>query len=386
MYGLTEEELQAIRREVKKNNGFSKRLDILQVLSYVIIATILAAQVIIVIPAATYLWLQITGPTLVLLATLYMAVLGAKLTLDDPTDLATRATAYFKKKGIEFCPDELAFFCNPCNSWVEKDTKHCRICNRCVLDFDHHCRWTNNCVSKTNYGLFLRLVLSLAYYSFVVIIVSGATLVTLFTHKGSEVELSFSTSTSKRFYLVGLSTLILIGAGLAVISIKFYLYHLWLKKEGLTTYKHLQLQKEAAVKASPNQVAPTKNKNKEIILRHPSEQDEVLKQKKNCELSPVQSKDSLSGLEEQTPKEATHAPVVEMPSPDAEPNIDSVQRKKIIDAKQRDQRLKEFKGEKTASKDGEEHSEGGKDSKIASGKSKFSFKFNSPSTQQTKAT
>ena len=43
---------------------------------------------------------------------------------------------------------QFELFCEKCQIFVEKKTKHCSKCEKCVDDFDHHCKWMNLCIGK----------------------------------------------------------------------------------------------------------------------------------------------------------------------------------------------------------------------------------------------
>jgi palmitoyltransferase len=55
--------------------------------------------------------------------------------------------------------------CEICVSKVAASSHHCQSCQRCVEEFDHHCRFANNCVGKSNYSLFIRLLISIIIHT-----------------------------------------------------------------------------------------------------------------------------------------------------------------------------------------------------------------------------
>ncbi|WIA17268.1 hypothetical protein OEZ85_014140 [Tetradesmus obliquus] len=52
-------------------------------------------------------------------------------------------------------------YCEQCQAYVQRGSKHCRECDKCVLGFDHHCKWVNNCIGRRNYRPFFVLLSSM---------------------------------------------------------------------------------------------------------------------------------------------------------------------------------------------------------------------------------
>eukprot|EP00879_Flechtneria_rotunda_P011181 GHRR01011679.1.p1 GENE.GHRR01011679.1~~GHRR01011679.1.p1 ORF type:complete len:328 (+),score=62.25 GHRR01011679.1:1038-2021(+) len=52
-------------------------------------------------------------------------------------------------------------FCDQCQRYVQRTSKHCKTCDKCVVGFDHHCKWVNNCIGSKNYLSFLVLLMSI---------------------------------------------------------------------------------------------------------------------------------------------------------------------------------------------------------------------------------
>lgn len=78
----------------------------------------------------------------------------------DPTDKTIYRYKYAKYNKKNFDLSLVEFYCDICDSFVAKSSKHCKRCNRCVENFDHHCKWVNNCIGKENYKCFLIMTYS----------------------------------------------------------------------------------------------------------------------------------------------------------------------------------------------------------------------------------
>lgn len=149
-------------------NGFSHRLSLAQIVSYIIIA----------LSIAIYFSSTFTLHNNTVLLALYivfgfiMVVTSSAATLIDPTD---RVVYYYKwsrhDRNVKFAPEyDKVLFCEYCDSYCMSNSKHCRTCNRCVDNFDHHCMWFNNCVGNRNYGYFLASIFSTLGYATVVVV------------------------------------------------------------------------------------------------------------------------------------------------------------------------------------------------------------------------
>lgn len=66
----------------------------------------------------------------------------------------------FDPNGKDMYGNTLTLWCERCDAFVNKHSKHCMACNRCTLIFDHHCKWLNNCIGRINYSQFFILIIT----------------------------------------------------------------------------------------------------------------------------------------------------------------------------------------------------------------------------------
>jgi hypothetical protein len=127
-----------------------------------------------------------------------------------------------------FPEDQYEFYCDRCDSHVNESSKHCRRCNRCTAEFDHHCIWLNNCIGVRNYRVFFVLIVSFSLHlittaaTHLYIIVKSLYDITWPLYVSAILSIVFSLPVT---YLVG--------------------YHVWLWKNNMSTYAHIQLKKQA---------------------------------------------------------------------------------------------------------------------------------------------
>ena len=152
---------------------------------------------------------------------LYYAVITTK---SDSTDSTVREERYMKLTKQKFEEDDYEFFCHICSAHVLENSKHCGRCQRCSAGFDHHCIWLNNCIGKSNYPIFLKLIIS---------VLLNSTL-SIFT---SSFVFHYNEDLSSQAWQ---NTVIIMNIVINTLSFLFvgYLlaYHIWLIKNKLSTY------------------------------------------------------------------------------------------------------------------------------------------------------
>ena len=98
-------------------------------------------------------------------------------------------------------------------------------CNRCVSVFDHHCKFVNNCVGKSNYCLFIKLIVALELFEFIFLTSSG-----LFIARQS---LHLSSIHIPAFFIL-FKSLAVMGSNGYLIS-----FHCFISRKNLTTYEYI---------------------------------------------------------------------------------------------------------------------------------------------------
>jgi len=137
-------------------------------------------------------------------------------------------------------------YCDLCGP-VENRSKHCRACNKCVEEFDHHCKWLNNCVGKANYKYFILLIISVSLLSAMFIALSVYVLIEailcLDNLNGSCGPELYWNSRYGGYHIsivvVFTSILIVVNAPLFILDLHLVGLHLYLMRNGLTTFEYI---------------------------------------------------------------------------------------------------------------------------------------------------
>ena len=154
-----------------------------------------------------------------------MVVIGAiVITSSNPTYDGSSTVTHLGGDSECFSAKEFSFLCDICKIKVPERVKHCAECNRCIVDFDHHCIWLNNCIGKHNYTQYFNLIILFAVQGLLQLgyLVTFAVLVSI--SRGKMIAL---------WVYIGLILL-------KVVSISYLnAWHIYLSKEGISTYKYL---------------------------------------------------------------------------------------------------------------------------------------------------
>ena len=150
-----------IRKKYKTVNGCTKSPSLPQILSIVLMLTILVLQTIL-LGSITSIENVILN---VLLAFSYLLLIlvaydYVKLITVDPVDPRLLELPFQERKRDQ----NMLNWCSICRADVHKYSYHCKSCNRCAEEFDHHCKYVNNCIGKKNYVNFFRIVISLTSF------------------------------------------------------------------------------------------------------------------------------------------------------------------------------------------------------------------------------
>lgn len=217
-----------------RRNGLQAPYDVLQVMSWFIIAFLGGCFFTLLAP-------MLPSPWNVIVLVVYAMCLVAVVASGFETGRCDPADPYIKcsEEELEDVPDLLK--CSVCVSRVNKLSRHCLICDKCVVDYDHHCRWLNNCIGQSNYKSFICLIVStllLVAMQLSVSVVLFAVYVGDTPTLEADLALSYM-SLDKSVYLafVGLNGLL----GLASFMMVSHLvsFHIYLGYYGLTTYNYV---------------------------------------------------------------------------------------------------------------------------------------------------
>ncbi|CAI5721128.1 unnamed protein product [Hyaloperonospora brassicae] len=122
-------------------------------------------------------------------------------------------------------PEPFTRYCERCDADKAADVHHCSVCHRCVYRMDHHCPWTGTCVAWRNKKVFLLFLLytSLSCWAFNLM-------------ASRAIRAAVATTTSAAWLLkCGWILTLSIGSLLA----GYFVFHLWLLREGKTTLEFL---------------------------------------------------------------------------------------------------------------------------------------------------
>jgi hypothetical protein len=166
---------------------------------------------------------------------LYRAITTSPGTIPDANEwfLHDEALEEQEDRTLERRQDGNLRFCVTCSKVKPDRCHHCRLCDVCVLKMDHHCPWIANCVGYRNYKYFFLLV---SY---------GAAGLLLFTCTFWEtvvVVLNNDESSSGLCLLVVLSYSL--GSMLAVVLSCFWLFHVYLVSNSMTTIEFCEKRKK----------------------------------------------------------------------------------------------------------------------------------------------
>jgi len=143
-------------------------------------------------------------------------------------------------------------FCWVCSIDVHQLSMHCKFCNKCVGTFDHHCHWLNTCVGKANYDYFVRAVGS----TLSLVVVHGSILAGLaisffvqYSIAPNKIEASdlpmldrsnqwFNANAGIFVAIVNLA-FVVVDFVCVVLLAQLFVFHMKLRKEGLTTYAYI---------------------------------------------------------------------------------------------------------------------------------------------------
>ncbi|KAI9487557.1 MAG: DHHC palmitoyltransferase-domain-containing protein [Benjaminiella poitrasii] len=162
----------------------------------------------------------------------------------------SRSQSYVKRYGVPVI-DSITSICNICRIKVLKSTRHCKLCNKCVDHMDHHCKWLNCCIGKSNYRLFLALIISaffaLLWYTYIALSVLWSSIYdkNVFMIHAFElfsVENQLSDIDRLYFLCVSFTVFIALIALISFISItRLLVFHIKLTKLNMTTIEYLNL-------------------------------------------------------------------------------------------------------------------------------------------------
>ena len=160
---------------------------------------------------------------------------GNSLNLESNNNSRNQVTEYsakqmnnFFKGSIEHKMQKGSYgnprYCKTCSGYKPDRCHHCSVCNSCILKMDHHCPFVNNCIGFFNYKYFLNLL----FYGTLLL-----NLIVFTFHEAVSLSLKDPSVTlaSASFVVVVYSLMIVLD----LIVTLFFLFHVWLLINGLST-------------------------------------------------------------------------------------------------------------------------------------------------------
>ncbi|EAR96192.2 DHHC zinc finger protein (macronuclear) [Tetrahymena thermophila SB210] len=238
-------------QKVKKINGFTQKINIQQILSYVVLACLFFVFTFCILPTLS-LAVQIISGILYYGSFVIMFILGYICTDFDPTDQNVIKEKTARLNNIDYDVSALDFYCVNCNTHVSSNSKHCKACNRCVENFDHHCKWLNNCVGQVNYSLFFKLITSVLIH---IIIFTVFACISLFIYyfgndddNQIQAELFFLFSNDSyitvNIFEILLWIFVVVGILVGFFDGNLVFFHIYLQKMNLSTYQYILSSRE----------------------------------------------------------------------------------------------------------------------------------------------
>lgn len=236
----------------RRRNAYSLPLHYVQIIAILVILFLILMNYLtlcINIPTHPWQWLTIVLSSIFILPFLILFIL---ITCMDPAEdevigksLGPRTD--FNRQRHAHVITEL--YCHVCSVHVTDKAKHCSSCNKCIYDFDHHCIWLNTCIGGKNYRLFLIMLLSIVFGTFVMFISSLLQFIGSFQDSSSSLNLKPFYS-SDRFAILMIpssrvafqvitalvSLLTIVTFGLTIYLLGFHIYLCYFK---LSTYEYV---------------------------------------------------------------------------------------------------------------------------------------------------
>jgi palmitoyltransferase len=137
--------------------------------------------------------------------------------------------------------------CKTCKFEKPARSKHCSMCDMCVERFDHHCIWVNQCIGLHNYKYFLTFLFLHAWLCTYGTVQGLRACLGIIdkqklweaTFRQGDGEILHATPYVLFMYIMqqegAFTAVIILAAAVSIMLHVFYLYHLWLIKDGLTT-------------------------------------------------------------------------------------------------------------------------------------------------------
>lgn len=178
----------------------------------------------------------------------------------DPTDPIVELERKARLDRKYFDTKSYNQVCTICKTHVLDHSKHCGRCDRCVNRFDHHCKWLNNCIGEKNYTKFAGCIGFLEGVAFVQTALGCYIIGSILNadHIYDKAKAIFFVKSNGVLYV----TLVLATSFFAFVILVFnghlIIFHLWLRKRGITTYDYVIMRRQRKqLQVKPQLAQPT---------------------------------------------------------------------------------------------------------------------------------
>lgn len=228
-------------------NGFSKPLHYLQIIAWIILVLFALVYFGVVAIAVSDPWKPAPIVSVGLLFLLH-TVTHLIATIINPADENAKAQiksnhempTFDRNKHRHVIENE---YCNLCETFVKKTSKHCRACNKCVRDFDHHCLWLNNCVGGANYRYFFLTITSAFLGTLAIAAMTLFVFISSFTgFNGLDGGVWWRSASPETFQAI-MAIIIVLCLLAAILLGQLVFFHLYLIRRKMTTYDYIQYRK-----------------------------------------------------------------------------------------------------------------------------------------------
>ncbi|CAG9328522.1 unnamed protein product [Blepharisma stoltei] len=243
---------------MRRKNGFSKPLGCHQILSWVVVFSMVNVFYILYIPAFNSSAISVI--TFLYSVALFLTLFwGFRATYADPLDQVVAEELRAKKWDLPFDAKKYNQICTVCNTHVTFESKHCGNCDKCIDGFDHHCNWLNNCVGKKNYAFFAYLIASLEALTGIQGSVGIYIVQNIISNNDVkntlEDRLGIDSGGMRVFYVCIVLFFTFISVLIFILNGNLIGFHIWLKKKGMSTYDFI-LQRRGKEKFKSKRVVP----------------------------------------------------------------------------------------------------------------------------------
>ncbi|KAL4504289.1 hypothetical protein ABPG72_021127 [Tetrahymena utriculariae] len=311
-------------QKVKKINGFTQKINIQQISSYLILACLFFVFTFCILPTLS-LAVQIISGILYYASFVIMFILGFICTDFDPTDQNVIKEKTSRLNKIDYDVSALDFYCINCSTHVSSNSKHCKACNRCVENFDHHCKWLNNCVGQVNYSLFFKLITTVLIH---VIIFTVFACISLFMYYftndndnsiSQELFFLFSNDSSLtvNIFQILLWIFVIVGILVAFFDGNLVFFHIYLQKKNLSTYQYIlsSREKKQMEEYRKKELLQQRQKEKEDQkkLKEEKKQKDQINSNNNLPIQQTQGNNLQKNLQSANPKQVTQSSYIYTP-------------------------------------------------------------------------